>query len=87
MSLLPDTQSCGLRMRQEYRERFPRHRLQIKPLVKDPGMHHGTYDTHMPWWMSGSLTRDGGENVIGIPVACTTRTFPNLIGGSWIQNI
>ena len=41
--LLPDTQNCGLRMRRECRERFPRHRLQRKPLVNDPGMHHGTW--------------------------------------------
>ena len=39
---------CGLRMRREYRERFPRHRLQMKPLVSDPGMHHGTCVTHVP---------------------------------------
>ena len=26
MGLLPDTQNYGLRMRREYRERFPRHR-------------------------------------------------------------
>ena len=25
-------------------------------------MHHGTCVTHMPWCMSGSLTRGGGEN-------------------------
>ena len=25
MGLLPDTQNCGLRMRPECRERFPRH--------------------------------------------------------------
>ena len=35
---------------------FPRHRLQRKPLVSDPGMHHGTCVTHVPWCMSGSLT-------------------------------
>ena len=29
-------------MRRECRERFPRHLLQRKPLVSDPGMHHGT---------------------------------------------
>ena len=29
-------------MRPECRERFPRHQLQRKPLVSDPGMHHGT---------------------------------------------
>ena len=49
---------------------FPRVWLQRKPLVSDPGMHHGTCVTHVPWCMSGSLTRDGGENVPGIPGAC-----------------
>ena len=33
------------------------HRLQRKPLVSDPGMHHGTCVMHVPWCMSGSLTR------------------------------
>ena len=33
-------------MRREYRERFSRHRLQRKPLVSDPGRHHGTCVTH-----------------------------------------
>ena len=37
------------------------HRLQRKPLVNDPGMHHGTYVTHVPWCMSGSLNRGGVE--------------------------
>ena len=46
-----------LRMRWECRERFPRHRLQRKKLVSDPGMHHGTCVMHEPWCMSGSLTR------------------------------
>ena len=36
MGLLRDTQNCGLRMRRECLERFPRLRL-----VSDPGMHHG----------------------------------------------
>ena len=26
------------------------------PLVSDPDMHHGTCVTHVPWYMSGSLT-------------------------------
>ena len=60
MGLLPDTQNRGLRMRREFRERFPRHRLQRKPLVSDPGMHHGTWVTHVPWCMSGSLNHGGG---------------------------
>ena len=61
-------------MRREYRERFPRHRLQRKPLVSDPGMHHSTCVT-------GSLTRSGGKNVPGIPSACATRNFTYLVRG------
>ena len=67
--------NCGLRMRRECRERFPRHWLQRKPLVRDPDMHHGTCVTHVPWCKSGSLTRGGGENVPGIPGACAPRTI------------
>ena len=84
MGLLPDTYNCGLRMHRECRERFPRHRLHKKLLVSDPGMHHGTCVTHVPWCMSGSLTRGGGENVPGIPGACATRSFRYLIWGPLI---
>ena len=49
---------------------FSRRRFQRKPLVSDPGMHHGTCVTHVPWCMSGSLTFGDGENVPGIPRAC-----------------
>ena len=48
----------------------PQCRFQRKPLVSDPGMHHGTCVTHVPWCMSGSLTCGNGENVPGIPGAC-----------------
>ena len=77
----PDTQKCGLCMSREYRERFPRHRLQRKPLVSDHGMHYGTCITHVPWCMSGSLTRGGGENFPCIPSACTTRNSAYLVRG------
>ena len=78
-------------MRRECRwERFPRHRFQRKPLVSDPGMHHGTCVTHVPWCMSGLLTRGGGENVPGIPGACATRNFTYLVRGplstQWIYH-
>ena len=63
----------------EFRKRSPRHRVQRKPLVSDPGMHHGTCVTHMPWCKSGSLTRRGGEKVPGIPGACATRNFTYLV--------
>ena len=49
---------------------FPRRRFQSKPLVSDPGMHHGTCVTHVPLCMSGSLTCGDGVNVPGIPDAC-----------------
>ena len=57
-------------------KRFPHHR---KPLVSDPGMHHGMCVTHVLWCMLGSLTRGGGENVPGIPGACTTRNVTYLV--------
>ena len=77
MSLLPDTQNCGLRMRRECRERFSRHWIRRKPLVSHPAKHHGTCVTHVPWCLSGSLTRGGGGNVPGILGACATynRTY------------
>ena len=59
-------------------ERFPRHRLQRKPQVSDPGMHHVTCVTHVPWCMSGSLIRVGGENVPGIPGAWATHNIAYL---------
>ena len=58
---------------------FSCHRLQRKPLVSDPGMHHGTCVTHVPWCMSGSLSGGSGENVLGIPGACATRNFTYLV--------
>ena len=54
-------------------EWFPSHRLQRKPLVSDPGMYNSTslrhvrYARAVPWCMSGSLTRGGGENVPAFP--------------------
>ena len=59
--------NCGLRMRRECRERFPHHRLQRKSLVSDPDMHHGMCITHVPWCMSGSLTRGGGKTFPAFP--------------------
>ena len=61
MGLLPDAQNCGLCMSWECRERFPHHQHQMNPSVSDTNMHHGTCVTHVPWCMSGSLTRGGGK--------------------------
>ena len=69
----------------ECRGGFPRHRLQRKPLVSYPGMHHGTCVAHVPWCMSGSLTHGGGENVPGIPGACATHNLTNLTRGPWLN--
>ena len=64
MGLLPDMYNCRMRMPREYRERFPRHLFERKTLGSDPDMNHGTCVTHVPWCMSGSLNRGGGENVM-----------------------
>ena len=81
MVLLPDAKNCGMRMRRECRESFLRHRFQRKPLVCDPGMHHGTCVTHVPRCISGSLTCGGGETVPCIPGACATRNVAYLVRG------
>ena len=65
---------------------FPRHRLQRKRLISDPGVHHCTCVTHVPWCMSGSLARGGGENVPGIPGAHATRNCTYLARGQWPAN-
>ena len=54
-------------MRRKCRERFLRHRLKKKPLVNDPGMYHDTYVAHVPWCMSGLLTRGGEETFPAFP--------------------
>ena len=70
-------------MRQECQERFLCHRLQMKLPVSDPGMHHGTCVTHVPWCMSGSLTHGDGENAPSIPGACTTHNITYLSSSPW----
>ena len=61
--------------------RFSRHRLQMKPLVSDPGMHHGTCVTHVSWCISWSLNPRWRGNIPGIPGACATRNFTYLARG------
>ena len=79
IGLLPHTQNCGLRMCRECRKHIPRHRLQRKPLVSNPGMHDGTCAMHVPWCKSGSLTRGGGKNVPGIAGACATAIVEEML--------
>ena len=80
IGLLLRRQNCGLSMRREYRERFLRHRIYRRPLISDPSMHHGTCVTHMPCFMSGSITRGGRENVPGSPGACETYNITYVSG-------
>ena len=54
-----------------------------EPRVSDLVMHHGTCVTHMPWCISGSLTRGDRESVPSIPVACATHNFAFLVRGTW----
>ena len=60
---------------------FSRHRPRRKTLISDSDIYHGTCVTHVPWWMSESLTRGGGEIVPGIPGAYATRNFTYLVRG------
>ena len=64
---------------------FPRHLIQRKPLVSDPGMYHATCVTHMSWCMPGSLIRGGGENVPGIPGARAIHNFTYLVRGQYLR--
>ena len=63
---------------------FPHRRCQRKPLVSDPGMHHGTCVTHVSWCMSGSLTCGDGENDPSIPDACATAILRIWQEAHWI---
>ena len=84
MGLLPDTWNCGLCMRRECRELFPATDFKgNRYWVSVPGMHHGTCVTYVPWCISESPTRGGGENVPGIPGACATCNFTYLARGPW----
>ena len=77
--LLPGTKIAGCACTGNAGNVFPANRLQRKPLVNNPNMHHGTCVAHLPWCMLGSLTRGGRENVPDIPGACATRNFAYLV--------
>ena len=62
------------------------------PWISDPNMHHGTCAIHVPWYMpglltSGSLWSQWWGNVTGIPGACATRNFTNLVRGPWLRRM
>ena len=65
--LLPDTRNCGLRLRRECWERFPRHWLQRKPLVSDPGM---------PTARGSRTCRDACRDHVGAVAGKTFPAFP-----------
>ena len=73
--------NAGNVLRQQCLERVSRHWLQTELLVRDPGMHHDTCFTYVPWCISGSLTCGDGRNVPGIPGACITRNFVFMVRG------
>ena len=67
-----------------------RHRVQMKPLVSDPGMHHGACVTHTPWCMSASLTRGAPAQPIALRIwqkahgKCWSLTYEIQMG--WSQS-
>ena len=66
---------------------FPRRRFQRKLLVSDPGMHHGTCVTHVPWCMSGSLTCGDGKTFPAFPAHahprfCVSDKRPMQVGAT-----
>ena len=57
------------------------------PRVSNPDMHHGTFVTHVPWCMLGSLASGflwsrWWVNVPGIPGACSTHNFTYPVRGT-----
>ena len=69
---------------------FSRRRFKRKVLVSDPGMHHGTCVTHVPWCLSGSLTCGDGGNVPAIPGAWASailRIWQEAHGVSWLTSV
>ena len=66
-------------MRQECRERFPRHLLLWKPPVSDPGMHYGTCVAHVHVMHVGIANPRWWGNGPSIPGACATRNFAYLV--------
>ena len=70
-------------MRWECQERFPRHRLQRKPLVCDPGMHLGHVRGARAVMHVRIANPRWQENVPCIPGACATRNFTYLARGPW----
>ena len=75
MGLLPDTQTCGLRMHRVGRERFPCHYgLAIPTCITARASCRDRK-------LAISFEVGGGENVPGIPGTCATHIFAYLVRG------
>ena len=83
MSLLPDTQNCGLCMRRECKERFPRHRGLAIPACITTRACCTCHDAYRGRWLAVSFEVGGGENVPGIPGACASCSFAYLVRSPW----
>ena len=81
MGLLPDTQNCGLRMRRECWERFPHHRVLAIPTRITARASRMCRDACRDRLLAVSFEVGAGENVPGIPGACSTRNFAYLERG------
>ena len=85
MGPLPDTSNCGLRMRRECRERFPRHRgLAIQTCITARAS-RTCRDACQGRSLAVSFEVGGRENVPGIPGACATHNVTYLARGPWHQ--
>ena len=90
-------------MRREWRECFPRQRLQRKPLDSYTGMHHGTYVTaiwqeahwlsshidtmHVSWCMPGSITHNGGNTLPAFPAHAQSPNLTDPARGPWLKSL
>ena len=81
MSLLSDTENCGLRMRRECWERFPHHRGLAIPTCIAARAWRTCPDACRDRKLAVSFEFVDGENVPGIPGAWATRNFTYLVRG------
>ena len=72
MDLLSDTENCGLCMRRECQERFPRHRWLAIPTCITARASRTCRDECRDRQLAFSFTVGDGESVPGIPGACAT---------------
>ena len=85
MGLLPDSNIAGCACARNAGNVFPHRRLQRKPLVSDPGMHHGTCVTHVSWCMSGSLTRLAWKTFPAFPAHAQTSILRIWQEAHWLR--